>query len=140
MRTRFVATVEVEADTLGEVADLREALAEFEPSVHPVQPGLWQVRMVIRAEGLAAACSCATSVAQAATGAPAVSALVVSEHQHELQQAHESWPPPPLASAATRRSAVGATRGRSDLDGVLSGTYRLRSPDHELDLEPGACR
>ena len=129
MRTRYVATVEVEADSLGEVADLHEALADFEPSVHAVQPGLWQVRMVIQADGLAAACTSATSVAQAATGALAVSALVVSEHQHELQESHAAWPPPPLASSATRRSSVGATRGQADLDGLLSGTYTLRTPE-----------
>lgn len=128
MRTRYIATVEVEADTLGLVDLAQDALASFDPVVRPLGPGLWQVRMSVHAEGLAAACQRATAVAQAATGAPAVAAYVVSEHRHDEAALREDLAPVPV-SVATRRSASGATRGRGDLGGVLAGTYELRAPE-----------
>ncbi len=106
MRVMYVAVVEVETRREVDHEAAMKLLGDYEPSFAVSTRGWSEVRLRLSATGLAHACTKASALARAATGAESIACQVMTQQEYrarhqETEQEPVVAPQPPVATDAS---------------------------------------
>ncbi len=105
MRLMYVASVEVETKREVDTEAAMKLLADYSPNIGTSSRGWVEVHLRLSATGLAHACTKASALARAATGAESIACQVMTAQEHRARFGG-SAPEPPSTTAGTRPPAT----------------------------------